>query len=170
MLLLLFISFYDLHFVFVFSCVDIVHFAVALHSHFLFDVIPHPSVDYVRVFMPIWYFQPNPSQSDLRHFYFRPFRYLLAAGAIGLSGHYLPIGVFYLTLTLLHWHFNLRLSTFPWEPVVLSWSLQGFILILESTDPTHGFVWFTVIHNLHIQTNSALNSTICYHELLVVKV
>ena len=39
----------------------------------------------------------------------------------------------------------------------------------QNTDPTHLFVWFTVIHNLHIQKNSFLNSTIYYHELLVAK-
>ena len=38
-----------------------------------------------------------------------------------------------------------------------------------NTDPTHLFVWFTVIHNLHIQENSFLKSTKYYHELLVVK-
>ena len=36
----------------------------------LFDIIPHPSVDYRRVFTPILYFQPSPSQSDSRHFHF----------------------------------------------------------------------------------------------------
>ena len=40
----------------------------------------------------------------------------------------------------------------------------------QNTDPAHLFVWFTVIHNLHIQNDSVLNSTIYYHELLVVKV
>ena len=40
----------------------------------------------------------------------------------------------------------------------------------RNTDPAHLFVWFTVIHNLHIQNNSFLNSTIYYHESLVVKV
>ena len=52
----------------------------------LFDIIPHPSVDYRRVFTPILYFQPSPSQSDLRHFHFQPFRYLLTASATVLSG------------------------------------------------------------------------------------
>ena len=41
-----------------------------LHSHFPFDVISHPSVDYHPVFTPIFYFQPSPSQSDSRHFRF----------------------------------------------------------------------------------------------------
>ena len=39
----------------------------AFHS-LLFDVIPHPSVSYRRVFTSILYFQLNSSQSDLRHF------------------------------------------------------------------------------------------------------
>ena len=73
-------------------------FVVFLYSHFLFDIIPHPSVDYRQVFRPILYFQPSPSQSDLRHFHFQPFRYLLTASATVLSGHFLPTGVFYLTL------------------------------------------------------------------------
>ena len=30
----------------------------------------------------------------------------------------------------------------------------------RNTDPAHLFVWFTVIHKLHIQNNSILNSTI----------
>ena len=48
-------SFVDvLHFVVVSSFVDVLQFVVVvLHSHFLFDVIPHPSVDYGRVFTPI---------------------------------------------------------------------------------------------------------------------
>ena len=64
----------------------------------LFDIIPHPSVDYRRVFTPILYFQPSPSQSDSRHFHFQPFRYLLTASATVLSGHFLLTGVFYLML------------------------------------------------------------------------
>ena len=35
----------------------------------LFDVIPHSSVIYRRVFTPILYFQPSSSQSDSRHFH-----------------------------------------------------------------------------------------------------
>ena len=73
-------------------------FVVFLYSHFLFDIIPHPSVDYRQVFRPILYFQPSPSQSDSRHFLFQPFRYLFIASATVLSGHFLPTGVFYLTL------------------------------------------------------------------------
>ena len=45
-------------------------FVNVFHSHFLFDTIPHPSVDYRQVFRPILYFQPSISQSDSRHFHF----------------------------------------------------------------------------------------------------
>ena len=40
----------------------------------------------------------------------------------------------------------------------------------QNTNPTHLFVWFTAIHNLHIQKNSFLHCTKYYHELFVVKV
>ena len=80
-------------------CSSFVNF---LHSHFLFDISPYPSVDYHQVFTPILYFQPSPSQSDSRHFHFQPFRYLLTASATVLSGHFLPTGIFY--LALLHRH------------------------------------------------------------------
>ena len=82
----------------IFILLLLLFFICQLHSHFLFDIIPHPSVDYRQVFRPILYFQPSPSQSDLRHFHFQPFRYLLTASATVLSGHFLPTGVFYLTL------------------------------------------------------------------------
>ena len=35
----------------------------------LFDVIPHSSVRYCRIFTPILYFQFSSSQSDLQHFH-----------------------------------------------------------------------------------------------------
>ena len=53
-----------------FCCCCYSSFVDVLHSHFLFDIIPHPSVDYRQVFRPILYFQPSPSQSDSRHFHF----------------------------------------------------------------------------------------------------
>ena len=84
----------DLYFV----VVAVLHLPFYFIRIFFFDIIPHPSVDYRQVFRPILYFQPSPSQSDLRHFHFQPFRYLLTASATVLSGHFLPTGVFYLTL------------------------------------------------------------------------
>ena len=107
-------------------------FVVALHSHFLLDIIPHPSMDYRQVFTTILYFQPSPLQSDLGHVRFQPFRYLLTATAAVLSGHFLTTGVFYLTLLPdIFWH-NLLLSRLPWKPAVIPWNLQGFMLILET--------------------------------------
>ena len=53
-----------------FCDVDLHFVVVILHSHFLFDIIPHPYVDYRQVFRPILYFQPSPSHSDSWHFHF----------------------------------------------------------------------------------------------------
>ena len=130
--LLFFISFlylhfiFDLHFIFVYSFSWCSSFVVVLHSLCFSYIIPHPSVDYRRVFTPILYFQPSPSQSDLRHFHFQPFRYLLTTTATVLSERFLPYApspTFWL---------HLRLSRPPWEPAVLPWSLQGFILIFDT--------------------------------------
>ena len=114
---------------------------------------------------PFYTFSPAHSRVICETFIFDHSVNLLAVSVMVLSGHFLPTGVFY--LMLLHWHFNLRLSRPPWELAILPWILQGFILILK-TDPARLFVWFTVIHNLHTQNDSVLNSTIYYHELLVV--
>ena len=68
---------------------------------------------------PILYFQPNPSQSDSRHFHFQPFRYLLTASATVLSGHFLPTGIFLPYAPSQHFWHNLHLSRLPWEPAVI---------------------------------------------------
>ena len=107
-------------------------FVIFLHSHFLFDIIPHPFMEYRQVFRPVLYFQPSPSQSGSRHFHFQPFRYLLTAWATVLSGHFLPTGVFLPYAPSYHFWHNLRLSRLPWEPAVIPWNLQGFILILKT--------------------------------------
>ena len=98
------------------SFVDVLHFVVALLIAFQHHPSPFRrlSPGFLHI---ILYFQPRPSQSDSQHFYFRPFCYLLAASATALSGQFLPTGIFY--LMLLHRHFNLRLSRFPWEAAVL---------------------------------------------------
>ena len=88
---------FDLHFVVVSSFVDVLHFVVVLHSHFLFDVIPHRSMDYRRIFTPTLYYQPSPSQRDMRHFHFSTIPlYLLAASATALSGHFVSTNGSYL--------------------------------------------------------------------------
>ena len=156
------------HFIFVSSFCCCSSFVNVLHSHFLFDIIPHPSVDYRQVFRPILYFQPSPSQSDLRHFHFQPFRYLLTASATVLSGHFLPTGVFYLKF----------LPDILEQPAFIKASLgavsyfskfAGLHTDLQNTDPTHLFVWFTVIHNLLYILNLYLYMSILQKFLLVVK-
>ena len=65
----------------------------------LFDVIPHPSVSYRRVFTPILYFQPSSSQSDSRYFHFNfSGLFIFTARATVLSWLFLITGVFYPTL------------------------------------------------------------------------
>ena len=115
-----------------FCCCCYSSFVDVLHSHFLFDIIPHPSVDYRQVFRPILYFQPSPSQSDSQHFHF---------STIPLSSYrerYSFEWAFFTRRRFLSyapsWHFwhNLLLSRLPWEPAVIPWKFQGFILILKT--------------------------------------
>ena len=123
-LLLLLIFIFDLHFIFVssFCCCSL--FVNILHSHLLFDIIPHPSVDYRRFFTPILYFQPSSLQRDSPYFHFQPFRYLLTASATVLSGRFLPTGVLY--LMLLHRHFTCVYQGFPW-------SQQSFLQVCRAS-------------------------------------
>ena len=116
-------------------------FVVFLHSHFLLDIIPHPSVDYYQDFRPILYFQPSPSQSDSPHFHFQPFLYLLTARATVLSKHFLPTGVFYLTLLP-------DISRLFLEAGSYSLKFAGLHTDPWNTDPANLFVWFTVVDNL----------------------
>ena len=65
----------------------------------LFDVIPHPSVDYHWVFAPILYSQSSPSQIDSGHFHFNFSRlFNFTASGTVLSERFLPTGVFYPTV------------------------------------------------------------------------
>ena len=131
---------YGLHFVVIsFLVLTFLSFVAVLHSYLFFDIIPHPFVDYRRVFIPILYFQQSPSQRDSGYFHFnisRIFlpRYLLTADLLTtvLSGCFIPTGIFYLTPLHRHFWLNLRLSRPPWEQVFLPWSLQHSILILET--------------------------------------
>ena len=107
-------------------------FVVFLYSHFLFDIIPHPSVDYHQVFRPILYFQPSPWQSDSRHFHY---------STIPLSSYRKCYGfewVFFTHRCFLpytpSWHFGTTCfyQGFTGNRQILSWKLQGFILIFET--------------------------------------
>ena len=87
------------HFIFVSSFCCCSSFVNVLHSHFLFGIIPHPSVDYRRgCYTPFYTFSPAHCRVIHDTFHFQPFCYLLTASATVLSGHFLPTGVFYLTL------------------------------------------------------------------------
>ena len=138
-------------------------FAVFLHSHFLFDIISHTSVDYL---LPFYTVSPAHRRVICNTFIFNH------------SVIFLPralrfwVGVFYPQV-----FFTLRSFT-GILPAFIKASLgadssslkfAGLHTNPQNTDPAHLFVWFTVIHNLHIQNNSFLNSTKYYHELLVVK-
>ena len=126
----------DLHFVFVVSsfhfwslfCWCCSSFINALHSYFLFDIISHPSVDYRRVFTPILYFQPSPSQAL---FTLRSFTDILPA---------------IIKASLWAGRSSLKFAGLHTDP--------------RNTDPTHLFVWFTVSHKLHNQSDLYLSSTI----------
>ena len=123
-------------------------FVNVFHSHFLFDIMPHPSVDYRQVFRPILYFQPSPSQSDSRHFHFFNYSIIFLLRVLGFwVGIFYPQAFFTLHSFLTFWH-NLLLSRFHWEPAVTFLKVAGLHTDPQNTDPAHLFVWFTVIHNL----------------------
>ena len=66
--------------------------------------------------------------------------------------------------------FYLRLSKVSPGAGSPSLKIAGLHSDRRNTGPVHLFIWFIVIHNLHDQNNSFLNSTKYYHKLLVVKV
>ena len=143
-------------------------FVVFLHSHFLFNIISIPSVDYRQVFGPILYFQPSLSQSDSQHFHF---------STIPLSFYWALrfwVGIFYPQA-----FFTLRsFPTFLAQPAFIKASLGASSSSLKfaglhtdprNTDPAHLFVWFTVIHNLLYILNLYLYMSILQKFLLVMK-
>ena len=115
-----------------FCCCCYSSFVDVFHSHFLFDIIPHPSVDYRQVFRPILYFPPSPSQSDSRHFHFSTIPLSSYRERYGFEWAFFTHRRFLPYAPSRHFWHNLLLSRPPWEPAVLPWSLQGFILILET--------------------------------------
>ena len=93
-MLLIFISILYLHFIFDLHFVDVLHLPMFFNqSHLPFDITSHHSVNYRRVFAPILYFRPSPSQSDSQQFHFQPFRlssfrgrYVFFCGGVGGGG------------------------------------------------------------------------------------
>ena len=83
--------------VFVMLVVVVVFTSPEVFHSLLFDVIPHSSVSYRRVFTSILYFQPSSSQRDSRHFHFNfsgLFRHSFTASATVLCGRFYPQAFF----------------------------------------------------------------------------
>ena len=126
-----------LHFVVVLHLLLFFIFVAVLHS-LLFNVIPHPSVDYRRVFTLILYFQPSPSHSDSRHFHFSTILLSSYHERYGFEWAFFTHRRFLPYAPSRHfWHSQhfgttcfYQGFTGSWQ--LLSWKLQGFILILET--------------------------------------
>ena len=127
------------HFIFISSFCCCCSFVDVLHSHFFFDIIFHPTMEYQQVFTFILYFQPSPLQSDLWQLHFQPFCYLLTASTTVWSGHFLPAGVFYRTLPP-----DIFGTTCFYQGFPGSWQLFLEICRLHTdprnTDPAHLFI------------------------------
>ena len=124
---------------------------VILFLSLLFNVIPHPSVNYRRVFTPILYFQLSPSQSDSRHFHFQPYQDLLFT--------FLPralrfwVGIFHPeAFFTLRSFTDILLAFIEAFLGARSSSLRfaGYHTDLPNIDPVQLFFRFTVIHTLHV--------------------
>ena len=107
------------HFIFVSSFCCCSSFVNVLNSHFIFDIIPHPSVDYRRVFLhPFATFCLAHRRVIRNTFTFNHF-------VIFLRERYGFEWAFFTHRLLLpyapsrnFWH-NLLLSRLPWEPAVI---------------------------------------------------
>ena len=119
-------------------CCSYSSFVSVLHSHFLSDIIPHPSVDYRQFLNPFCTFSPAHRRVIRDTFILWPFHYLLTASGTVLRRHFLPKSVFYLTLLPdifgtfpTFWHTSFY-QGFTGSRQLISWKLQGFILILKT--------------------------------------
>ena len=122
------------HFIFVFSfccCCCCCSFVDVLHSHFIFNIIPHSSVDYHQVFTPVLYFLPAHCRVIRDTFIFNHSVIFVIQALQFWVGIFYPQAFFTLCSSQHFWH-NLLLSRLPWEPTVIPWNLQGLILILKT--------------------------------------
>ena len=126
-------------------------FVVVLQSQFLFDVIPHPFVDYFIL-------SAQPIADPFATLSFSTIPLFSCRERYGLE-----------------WAFFTHRRSLPcapsptFEPAFVKASLEAGSSSLKfaglhtdpwNTDTAHLFVWFTVIHNIHTQDDSVLNSTI----------
>ena len=129
-----------------FSFVDVLHFVVVLLIAFQHHPSPFRGL-LLRFLLLILYFQPSPSQSELRHFHLFKILFLLRALRPW-------VGIFHQQVI-----FTLRsFPTFLAQPAFIKASLRagsfslkftGLHTDLQNIDPAHLFVWFTVIRNLY---------------------
>ena len=138
-----------------FCCCCCSSFVVFLYLHFLFDIIPHSSVDYSQVFRPILYFQSTLLQSDSRHFHFLTIPLSSYRECYSFEWTFLPTGLFTLHSFPTFWH-NLLLSRLRWDPASAFLKVAGFHTHPRNTDLAHLSVWFTVIHDLQYILTSYL--------------
>ena len=108
-----------------------------IHIFFLASSLTLPWT-VARFLDPFCTFSPAHRRVICSTFIFRPFYYLLTTSSIILSGHFLLIGIFYLTLlpnifgTSQHFGTTCFYQSFTGSQQLLSWKLQGFILIFET--------------------------------------
>ena len=120
------------HFIFVSSFCCCSSFVNVLHSHFLFSIIPHPSVDYRRgCYTPFYTFSPAHCRMIHDTFIFNHSVIFLPRALRFWVGIFYPQAFFTLSSFPTFWN-NLLLSRLPWEPSVISRNLQGFILIFKT--------------------------------------
>ena len=115
-----------------FCCCCCSSFVVFLYSHFLFDIIPHSSVDYRQICRPILYFQLSPSQSDLLHFSFSTIPVFSYCECYGFEWAFFTHRRFLPYTPSQHFGTTYFYQGFTGMQELLSWKLQGFILILET--------------------------------------
>ena len=107
-------------------------FVVFLYWHFLFDIIPHPSVNYRQGFRPILYFQPSPSQSDSRRFHFSTIPWSSYRERYGFEWPLFTHRRFLPYASSRHFGPTCFYQGFTGSRQLLSWNLQDFILILNT--------------------------------------
>ena len=116
----------------VFVMLIFIFVVVFLYSPFLFDVIPHPSVDYRQVFRLILYFQPSPLQSHSGHFHFSTISLSSYGKCYGFEWAFFTHMRFLPFTPSLHFGTTCFYQGFAGSRQLLSWKLQDFILILET--------------------------------------
>ena len=120
------------HFVVVSSFVDVLHFVVVLHSHFLFDVIPHPFLWLSPGFYTHFILSAQPIAEWFATLSFSTIPLSSYRERYGFEWAFFTHRRFLPYAPSRHFWHNLLLSRLPWEPAVIPWNLQGFILILKT--------------------------------------